>query len=365
MKLRLQRAIALVGWNLIAPIGEPARPGVLAPNTPLSEWRNLGTFDSSTQCEKALASLRASFEQDPRKEVMVWREQRDDSRDRALRAAAAQSVAERSLCVTSGDPRLKKTLRERQNYYTPAAAPSAVPNAPSNNRQRVSMPALPATTSAAPPAELPTRIIPEVRTQKGRNYAPAAPSVTHNASVNRQRVSMPALPATTNALPPVTVGTSRHVRSALGAPATSVRSRPGPFVTPPHGAALVKPVMIASFGNLTFWRLTSGGVIARSSDGAHWRPLNSGTTSDLFAGAAPSAEICWVVGSSGTVLRTTDGEQWQTIKSPTDADLVDVAARDELSATVFAADGRQFSTRDGGLSWRLSDSAQARIGGTM
>ena len=51
-----------------------------------------------------------------------------------------------------------------------------------------------------------------------------------------------------------------------------------------------KPVMIASAGNLTFWRLTPGGVIARSTDGIHWRPLNSGTTNDLFAGAAPSAQ---------------------------------------------------------------------------
>jgi hypothetical protein len=58
-----------------------------------------------------------------------------------------------------------------------------------------------------------------------------------------------------------------------------------------------------------FWSLTPGGVIARSTDGHSLAPLSSGTTSDLFAGAAPSAEICWVVGRRGTVLRTIDGER--------------------------------------------------------
>jgi hypothetical protein len=42
--------------------------------------------------------------------------------------------------------------------------------------------------------------------------------------------------------------------------------------------------------------------------------------------------------------------------------LVKVAASDELSATVFASDGRQFTTHDGGLSWR---GAAGRSGGTM
>jgi len=113
------------------------------------------------------------------------------------------------------------------------------------------------------------------------------------------------------------------------------------------------------------WSLTPGGVIARSIDGANWRPLKSGTTNVLFAGTAPSAEICWFVGRGGTVLRTTDGEQWQSIASPTDADLVKVAASDELSATVFAEDGRQFTTHDGGLSWQASGNASSRMGGTM
>lgn len=113
MKLRLRSAIALVGWHLISPIRDPAKPGVLPAKTPLSQWRNLGTFDSSDQCQKALTALRASFEQDTRREITAWRKQNDNSQvQRVLHAAAAQAVAERSLCITSDDPRLKKTRSE-------------------------------------------------------------------------------------------------------------------------------------------------------------------------------------------------------------------------------------------------------------
>jgi len=127
----------------------------------------------------------------------------------------------------------------------------------------------------------------------------------------------------------------------------------------------VKPITIASTGQLTFWRLTPGGVIARSSNGVRWQPLDSGTSSDLFAGAAPSAEICWVVGRRGTVLRTIDGEQWQQTASPIDADLVGITATDEYSAVVSTADGKKFSTHDGGKSWQSDGAEPDRLAGAM
>lgn len=100
MKLRLRSAIALVGWHLISPIRDPAKPGVLPPKTPLSQWRNLGTFDSSGQCQKALTDLRAPFEQDMRREITAWRQQNDNSQvQRALHASAAQAVAERCFAL--------------------------------------------------------------------------------------------------------------------------------------------------------------------------------------------------------------------------------------------------------------------------
>src|SRR5215472_2832155 len=328
MRLRFHSAVALVGWRLISPIGDPAKPRVLPPNTPLSQWRNLDTFVSSDQCQKALAELRASFEQDTQREINVWRKQKDYSQvNRALQAAAAQAVAERSLCIAANDPRLKKSPSEGQLSSSP------------QNSDLASLKA-----SA------------ETRNQKGNN--PGTPGAGRvDASHPRQRTAARDHPATTGAStapsPPTVVAAE---------PSTQVNSQPRPSSQAVHSIELDKPVTIASAGNLTFWRLTPGGVIARSTDGVHWRPLNSGTTNDLFAGAAPSAEICWVVGRSGTVLRTTDGEQWQAIASPTDVDLVRVAASDELSATVLASDGRQFATHDGGLSWR---SVPGRSGGPM
>jgi hypothetical protein len=334
MKLRLRSAIALVGWHLISPIGDPAKPGVLPPKTPLSQWRSLGTFDSSDQCRKALTDLRASFEQDTRREISVWRKQNDNLQvQRALQAAAAQAVAERSLCIASDDPRLKKTRSEGRLSSAPQKGHTASLQASAETRN--------------PKGQNP--VTPPAGSREATHLRRPTAARDHPATTNTS--SAPSLPTSVAALPP-----------AAGEPSTPVYSQPQSSSKAIHSTELNKPVMIASAGNLTFWRLTPGGVIARSTDGIHWRPLNSGTTNDLFAGAAPSAEICWVVGRGGTVLRTTDGEQWQAIASPTDADLVRVAASDELSATVFAGDGRQFTTHDGGLSWR---STPGGSGGTM
>jgi hypothetical protein len=334
MKLRLHSAMALVGWHLISPIGDPAKPGVLPPKAPLSQWRNLGTFDSSDHCQKALSALRASFEQDTRRELTVWRKQKGHSQEgRALQAAAAQAVAERSLCIAADDPRLNKAPSEGHLSSQPQRGDSASLQASA-----------------------------ETHNQKGNN-PDSPPAGRHDASHFHQRTAAPDRAPTTGASTAPSLPTSVvTLRSPATEPSTQVDSQPRPSLSSVHSTELNKPVTIASAGNLTFWRLTPGGVIARSTDGVHWRPLNSGTTNDLFAGAAPSAEICWVVGRGGTVLRTTDGEQWQAIASPTDVDLVKVAASDELSATVFASDGRQFTTHDGGLSWR---SAMGRSGGTM
>ena len=324
-----------MGWYLISPIREPAKPGILPPSTPLSQWRNLGTFASSDQCQNALSGLRASFEQDTQNEFNVWRQQRDNAHvGRALQAAAAESVAKRSLCVATNDPRLKKIRSEPRLSSQPTPRDDSFnfqPSAESRN-QKVQTPDRPPASRNRDASDLRQRT------------AALDQQVTTGAS------SVPSLPTSVVSLP-----------AAKAEPSTPVDSQPRPSSQATHSAGL-KPVTIASAGNLTFWRLTTGGVIARSTDGVHWRPLNSGTTNDLFAGAAPSAEICWVVGRGGTVLRTTDGEQWQAITSPTDADLVRVAASDELSATVFASDGRQFTTHDGGLSWR---GVPGGSGGTM
>jgi len=271
MKLRLRSAIALAGWHLISPIGGPAKPGVLPSKTPLSEWRNLGTFDSSDQCQKELTDLRASFELDTRKEISVWRKQKDHSQEhRALQAVAAQAVAERSLCVASNDPRLKKTRSEGHLSSQPQihGDSARLQTAAGTRNEKGENPATPLAGSRAASRSRPS-------------------AAAHDHPPTTQGPTRPSLPTSVVTRPP-----------AAGEPSTLVHSQPRPPTKPARDTDLDKPVTIASAGNLTFWRLTPGGVIARSIDGVHWRPLDSGTTSDLFAGAAPSAEICWVVGAA-------------------------------------------------------------------
>ncbi len=113
------------------------------------------------------------------------------------------------------------------------------------------------------------------------------------------------------------------------------------------------PMLIASPGGASLWRLLPGGIIERSRDaGKTWQGQVTNVDVDLLAGSAPSESVCWVVGRVGTVLRTTDGERWERVSSPAAVDLVRVEAHDALRATVTAAGGRRYVTRDGGQSWR-------------
>jgi photosystem II stability/assembly factor-like uncharacterized protein len=71
-----------------------------------------------------------------------------------------------------------------------------------------------------------------------------------------------------------------------------------------------------------------------------------------MAGAAPSANVCWLAGRQGLVLRTTDGQRFQRVSLADRGDISAIRATDALHATVTMADGRQFTTIDGGVSWR-------------
>jgi hypothetical protein len=100
------------------------------------------------------------------------------------------------------------------------------------------------------------------------------------------------------------------------------------------------------------WRFPSGRFVERSSDaGATWRVQWTNADAHLIAGAAPTADTCWLVGRDAIILLTTDGRKWKTIRPPADADFVDVAAADASSATVTTTDDRKFTTSDGGKHW--------------
>jgi hypothetical protein len=100
------------------------------------------------------------------------------------------------------------------------------------------------------------------------------------------------------------------------------------------------------------WRFSSGRFVERSSDaGATWRVQWTNASAHLVAGAAPTADSCWLVGRGGMILLTTDGKNWKTVTPPADADFVSVAATDASSATVTTTDDRKFTTKDSGKHW--------------
>lgn len=110
-------------------------------------------------------------------------------------------------------------------------------------------------------------------------------------------------------------------------------------------------------GNV-IWRIGHGGRIEKSTDSEQtWQKQQSGVTSDLLAGSAPSNDVCWISGTNGTILRTTEGgAHWTRITGPTlqanvTPDWTSVTATDASHATVTMRDGTAFVTSDGGSTW--------------
>lgn len=115
--------------------------------------------------------------------------------------------------------------------------------------------------------------------------------------------------------------------------------------------------VVAAPGGKSQWILGRNGVILRAVPGRK-RPIhqNSGVLSHLYAGSAPSEQVCWVVGADGTVLLTLDsGGHWKKVSSPTGADLGGVFAVDAQHALIWDAQNRQsYETDDGGATWKLA-----------
>jgi hypothetical protein len=115
------------------------------------------------------------------------------------------------------------------------------------------------------------------------------------------------------------------------------------------------PRLIAPPGSAFLWRAGRAGVIDFSRDaGASWSSQSSGVLVDLFAGSAPSDNVCWIVGRLGTILLTTDGgAHWKLLASPTKDDIGGVQATDALHGRVWnSRNTKIFETSDGGLTWR-------------
>ena len=116
--------------------------------------------------------------------------------------------------------------------------------------------------------------------------------------------------------------------------------------------AVAPAVEIISTDRSIRWRI-QGVTVERTTDGGATWTRQTSATAPLTAGAAPSADICWIVGRSGIVLRTIDGgASWQAIAGPDRADLTQVAATGPSTATVTTSDARRFTTDNAGASWR-------------
>jgi len=75
---------------------------------------------------------------------------------------------------------------------------------------------------------------------------------------------------------------------------------------------------------------------------------------EIFAGAAPASDLCWVAGSKGTIYVLREGKRPQKISPPLNKDLLLVKATDATNATVTAEDGQSFTTTDAGKTWKFA-----------
>jgi len=101
------------------------------------------------------------------------------------------------------------------------------------------------------------------------------------------------------------------------------------------------------------WQILTTGAVRRSPDrGASWQPVAIDVAVTVATGAAPSRLVCWLAGRRGVVLLSIDGQTFTRVDLPEPLDIASVRAQNALSATVVTVTGREFSTADGGHSWR-------------
>jgi hypothetical protein len=288
----------------------------------------------------------------------------------------------------------EESLVAMDHQPAPPAAPASAPHSSfaGGSPARTSPPLNSAKSDVAPPVA--SRELPETRGDrattspplKGRTYTelmkPEKPPVVSGANpsaagsssrsggtsqaVTSTAASPPAAQAArvpADMVPPDVATAGPAFAGAVGAPQTTEDKKMSVMVRD-RSLAQTESVMVEA-GELTsartlvrtpdpevLWRFSSGRFVERSSDaGATWRVQWTNAGAHLIAGAAPTADTCWLVGRDAMILLTTDGRKWKTISPPADADFVDIAATDASSATVTTTDDRKFRTSDGGKHW--------------
>jgi hypothetical protein len=212
---------------------------------------------------------------------------------------------------------------------------------------------VPAPPSASSVARLESAAAADVPSGGATAAAPApAPASPQRADAPRDALvtsgkSRAHLPAASRSIPDAARKTESRAQDASAALPTSPPASPTAFAA----AAVAAPTVIVSPNRDSQWRIVNSSIEHTTDGGRTWQaqPLGAGAT--IRAGAAPAAQVCWLVGAGGVVMLTTDGGTWRRIAFPELVDLAAIAASDAARATVTTATGRSYVTIDGGNTW--------------
>ncbi|MEA2680225.1 MAG: hypothetical protein QOK03_1947, partial [Candidatus Binataceae bacterium] len=169
-------------------------------------------------------------------------------------------------------------------------------------------------TEAAPATDRPPVSPPAQTSSEGRVAAPSreAPSAAPASSAMSQGDAAPRAYAGAGSLPargygpsevggPPPVGGGAAAGAEIGSATGAIAGAAIPNVaTSPEVLAMISPP-----DQKAGWQVGKNGMILRRDLDGRNRAQHSGVSTDLTAGAAPSATVCWVVGRSGTIIRTT------------------------------------------------------------
>jgi hypothetical protein len=198
----------------------------------------------------------------------------------------------------------------------------------------------PTVTEAQKPAESP--VAPEI--------APAAKTMRDAIEKKEARPAPPAARAEKPSLE-----RQQTAAAAPASPPADARADMGEAASVARFAAQV-PIVVSSPDPNIRWRISNRRIEHSTDAGLTWALQRAEAEGDLLAGAAPDADVCWIVGRMGIVLLTTDGHTWRRIDFPDPAaTLIGVAAAGSLDATVSTSDGRAYRTTDGGRTWTLQE----------
>jgi hypothetical protein len=117
MRLRHAAALVLVGWYLMLPPNVPGKPPDIEAS--LSQWLQMGAFDSATACtkkrdsslhlaKKKLAKIKREMESLPYTENQQFNEVAPKVYQDDLTASTFALQMQASRCIASDDPRLAK-----------------------------------------------------------------------------------------------------------------------------------------------------------------------------------------------------------------------------------------------------------------